>query len=656
MIQPTKLSPFKHFCVTIGEIPSSYLESMTYYELLNWFCDYLQNTVIPAVNTNAEAVEEIQTLFIELKNYVDNYFDNLNVQEEINNKLDDMVEQGTLQEIIADYLSSKAIFGFDTVADMKQSNNLIDGSYAETLGYYEKNDGGASLYKIRNKEISDVVNEMELIEINENLVAELVINNQTINIKQFGAYGNGVHDDTSILNYALSLSSDIVKKILLNETYLISSPLLISSNKDIEGIKKDLQYNSYEATIITTSDITMLNLENQSNIYISNINLVHPVTNTSSVVNFSKAKYLKFENIQCYHEGTTKAPCIAFNDTLSESSSGFSGYIEFKNVRANYYENSLKSVATLIDLKNCVFNNANSYNIYFTGEVLGIENCDISYSTSGKAIKTESIYDLNIINSYLEGFYVDSFIEKTNNINVNLKGCKIYLANGVPASSGIRLESTDEYPQPLRNTLNNFQSGNPSSINYVPNGKFDKGTFGWSVNAITEISVKSKSELSSIGIPHYIDHAIMINNGNIFHNFNNLLLNTGDYITLGYWIYIPATSIANPYITISNTSNQNAIINDRPAKRGQWVYHTTYAKITENLKDTPLMLRIAYGETLYITGITLMKGIATSIDYDMNPNDQYVLTDNMIIKGTNNKYYKLVYDGTDLTFTETTTT
>ena len=100
MIEPTKLTPFKHFCVTIGEIPSSYLESMTYYELLNWFCDYLQNTVIPAVNTNAEAVEEIQTLFIQLKNYVDTYFDNLDVQEEVNKKLDEMVEDGTLYDVI----------------------------------------------------------------------------------------------------------------------------------------------------------------------------------------------------------------------------------------------------------------------------------------------------------------------------------------------------------------------------------------------------------------------------------------------------------------------------------------------------------------------------------------------------------------------------
>ena len=78
------------FCMTIGAIPSSYLETLTYPELLLWFCDYLQNTVIPTVNNNAEAVEELQNLYVELKSYVDNYFTNLDVQNEINNKLDKM--------------------------------------------------------------------------------------------------------------------------------------------------------------------------------------------------------------------------------------------------------------------------------------------------------------------------------------------------------------------------------------------------------------------------------------------------------------------------------------------------------------------------------------------------------------------------------------
>ena len=97
-------SPFKKMVMTIGELPTSFVESMTYYEMLAWFCNYLENTVIPAVNNNAEVSEELQTKFLELKDYVDDYFDNLNVQEEINNKLDDMAEDGSLTAIIKAYV------------------------------------------------------------------------------------------------------------------------------------------------------------------------------------------------------------------------------------------------------------------------------------------------------------------------------------------------------------------------------------------------------------------------------------------------------------------------------------------------------------------------------------------------------------------------
>ena len=46
-----------------------------------------------------------------------------------------MAESGELQEIMASYLNSKAVFGFNTVSDLKNATNLIDGSYAKTLGY-----------------------------------------------------------------------------------------------------------------------------------------------------------------------------------------------------------------------------------------------------------------------------------------------------------------------------------------------------------------------------------------------------------------------------------------------------------------------------------------------------------------------------------------
>ena len=104
------LNPFGKFCCTIGNLPSSYMLSLSYEEQVLWFCDFLENTVIPAINNNAEAILEVQNLLIELKDYVNNYFSDLNVQNEINNKLDEMAEDGSLANIINEQVFSNLNF------------------------------------------------------------------------------------------------------------------------------------------------------------------------------------------------------------------------------------------------------------------------------------------------------------------------------------------------------------------------------------------------------------------------------------------------------------------------------------------------------------------------------------------------------------------
>lgn len=242
MINVENLKPFPKFCYTIGMIPTSYKESLTYEEQLWWFCDFLENTVIPTVNNNGMAVEELQNLYIELKNYVDTYFDNLDIQVEINNKLDKMAQDGTLQEIISSYLNSKALFGYDNVNDMKNATNLINGSFVETLGYYSANDGGGATYLIRERKETDIEDLGSIHFINDTLVAEL-IKNQTINILQVGAIPEdttkGLHNINVIKNAIdKDLIIDLAGKtfyIETTETIPITKNLLIKNGKLIIG-------------------------------------------------------------------------------------------------------------------------------------------------------------------------------------------------------------------------------------------------------------------------------------------------------------------------------------------------------------------------------------------------------------------------------------
>ena len=122
---------------------------MSYYETLLGLLNYLKNVIIPTVNNNGDAVAELQNLYIQLKEYVDNYFTNLDVQQEINNKLDEMAQSGELQEIISAYLELQVTFTYDTITELKNATNLQNGSFAQTLGFHSLNDGGKAIYKYK---------------------------------------------------------------------------------------------------------------------------------------------------------------------------------------------------------------------------------------------------------------------------------------------------------------------------------------------------------------------------------------------------------------------------------------------------------------------------------------------------------------------------
>ena len=100
------------------------------------------------VNELTEVVNKYTEDFTTLYNYVHDYFDNLDVQDEINNKLEQMADDGELTEIIAQYLNTKALLCFDTVADMQDATYLEAGSFVKTLGKTTKGDGFGAMYKI----------------------------------------------------------------------------------------------------------------------------------------------------------------------------------------------------------------------------------------------------------------------------------------------------------------------------------------------------------------------------------------------------------------------------------------------------------------------------------------------------------------------------
>ena len=241
MISVSTMRPFTRCLMTIGMIPTSYLVSMTYEEQLLWLCNYLEKEVIPALNNNAEALKEVQDLYVELKQYVDDYFSNLDVQEEINNKLDEMAESGELAEIIAQYLELTTTYTFNTIVDFKQASNLFDGANVRTAGYYAIGDDGGALYHVRTKVVSDVIDEGSIVSLeDENLVGVLV--SKDITSRMFGVKLDG-SDDTTYLQNAIAYCSNNILH-LTRGTYSISSTLTIN-NVIIYGNDSIITCNEY---------------------------------------------------------------------------------------------------------------------------------------------------------------------------------------------------------------------------------------------------------------------------------------------------------------------------------------------------------------------------------------------------------------------------
>lgn len=126
-IEVGKLPVITKFIYTLGVLPTSYLMSMTYQEQVTWLYNYLMTQVIPNINTTNAAVQELQTLYELLRQYVNDYFDNLDLQEEVNIKLNEMAQDGTLEEII-----NQEIFGnINDAIDLINSEKsvLIGDSY-----------------------------------------------------------------------------------------------------------------------------------------------------------------------------------------------------------------------------------------------------------------------------------------------------------------------------------------------------------------------------------------------------------------------------------------------------------------------------------------------------------------------------------------------
>ena len=155
----TDLQPFRFWCQKV--LPLVYDDSLSYYELLCKVVDYLNKTM-KDVGVLEGDVTRMHEAYKKLQGYVNDYFSTLDVQEEINNKLNQMASDGSLTELIKPLLlSTLPPLIVDSVTDMTNINKTYILRSNSHIYQYNTNAGLYDTGIIYGETIGNVVTFLE---------------------------------------------------------------------------------------------------------------------------------------------------------------------------------------------------------------------------------------------------------------------------------------------------------------------------------------------------------------------------------------------------------------------------------------------------------------------------------------------------------------
>lgn len=567
-----KLTPFKMQVLQTFPFIDADFDAITNYELLCKVVEYLDTTV--------DNVNLLESDFKVLYDYVHDYFDNLDVQEEINNKLDQMVTDGTLPEIIASYLNSKAVFCFDTIESMKQSTNLINGSYAKTLGYHTKNDGGESTFKI-----TDNLNTKFNIKLNNGLYAELITNNK-ISIKQLGAIGDGT---LHTLNEYYNNLEDA------QETY----PLCTSLNESIDEIAIITAINKYWNCLIyipygtfcvtKTIDVNIRSHITGVNKQDSIIKFIGDVENNTYIFNLLQDRNI-IENLAFLGNNTINDHDYAENKISGINSSNHTLQL-FKNLRFMFLNNGIHFNNSWCNSVNDSYfarcNKAidcreasNSNSLSFINDV--VEYCNYGFSL-GQG-RNQSMYNCTI--EHITNHGIDKFnegdIEVHNcyfeyaNINIEwgntyvssalISGCSFFQNPSTPEDSYIPILYHGSPTNTKITIMNcNFKniSSNPALQNIPIIGLSDTGSALKSIlinNSIYQMSIPYQLVNLNIDNKGYNNYTNSLGKNNL-NLTNEKTVNLNEGLEFYYRINLPTDGTSNIVLPTITDLYSNHIYN-----------------------------------------------------------------------------------------------
>lgn len=357
------LTPFKLCVLQSFPFIEADFDAVTNYQLLCKVVEYL-NKIIDNNNKQNDNINQLEQNFITLYDYVNNYFSNLDVQEEINKKIDELITTG-------------------------EFNSFLSGIYTPEM-FGAKGDGVTDDTEAIQKALA-----FNNVNISKNyLITENLVLHSNLNIFGGGTITKKVEFNDSYLNHCIFSCTDS-NNIDINNINLMSNSLAISvygcSNVNITN----LIINSEKYSILISDSE-----KNESNgITISNIKLENDVTIISSDGIHVDGGC---SNIYIYNvSGTTGDDFIALN-----AIEGIRKTI--KNVIIDNIKCSGYAGVRIYGQLNCVIENVSINNSYINSDngirltnIVGFTEINLNAPTFNNIVFNNCIVNSSIRNVFL---------------------------------------------------------------------------------------------------------------------------------------------------------------------------------------------------------------------------------------------------------------
>lgn len=299
---------------------------------------------------------------------------------------------------------NKRILYFDSVASMKNATNLSVGDTVHTDSFYKGNNKGGAFYKIVSSAAAD---EKAVFACNNNLFAQFINTEAYVTPEMFGAYGDGVNEDSKYIQYAVDNFYCIkgANKYLVNNTVTISKSTESAPFYDIEftgSLCKTQNSNTY--MFIIDGNGTRFNAQMIKCSVGNGIKIGDKYTTWNFEINvntiYAKIPY-SLGSAKGVLDGNISGERVYYGATAFyiDLTQNFVGQIGFYNMRISYkpgygYESSDIYNYYAFDI-NCVNSGCTGltlYNISFEEAINGIHAYNMHTTNTGREFSLQTLY------------------------------------------------------------------------------------------------------------------------------------------------------------------------------------------------------------------------------------------------------------------------